>query len=503
MAGLSLGSCGGDSNWLFFALLAILGSDHLSDSFLVAVAVALSLFVGFLLTWAFTPGGAAWRHGRTRLGRTAIPAPGQLMAFSIGSTPAVVSSDPAVAREILCHASFADRPLKRSARELMFARAMGFAPGGGAHWRLLRRAAASHLFCPRRVAAHEAARQADCAALLNAVAAEQEATGAVRLRRHLQAAALSNVMGTVFGKRQLAGEAAEIDCLVREGFELLGAFNWSDHLPWLALRRRRPRVRRLVRRLIAGHRAAAGREEGGSSDDFVDVLLSLQANQELDEDDMVGVLWEMVFRGTDTTVLLTEWAMAELVRHPGVQARLRTELEGAAGPGGAISDADAAALPYLQAVIKETLRAHPPGRCSPGPASPPPTSTSATGWWSQRGPLRWSICGPSPTTRASGLSHGSSARRGSCRRRAAPPWTSAAATSGWPLSAPAGGSAREGTGHGHGGALGRPPRPPVPVAPADGHPVSMAEVLKLSLEMETPLVTAAVPTSSAAAALSV
>lgn len=330
-----LASGAGDSNWLFFALPAILGSDHLSDGFPVAVVVAISLFVGFLLTWVFSPGGAAWSHGRTRLGPTAIPGPRglpilgnllalssglphralaalarassgageQLIAFSIGSTPAVVASDPAVAREILCHPSFADRPLKRSARELMFARAMGFAPGGGAHWRLLRRTAASHLFCPRRVAAQEAARQADCAALLNAVAAEQKATGAVLLRRHLQAAALSNVMGTTFGKGQLAGEAAEIDCLVREGFELLGAFNWSDHLPWLGafydpsgVTRRSaaliPRVRRLVRRLIAGHRAAGGpEEEGGGSGDFVDVLLSLQANQELDEDDVVAVLW--------------------------------------------------------------------------------------------------------------------------------------------------------------------------------------------------------------------
>ncbi|CAA6675129.1 unnamed protein product [Spirodela intermedia] len=386
----------------------------------------------------------------------------------------------------------------------MFARAMGFAPGGGAHWRLLRRAAALHLFCPRRVAAHEAARQADCAALLNAVAAEQEATGAVRLRRHLQAAALSNVMGTVFGKRQLAGEAAEIDCLVREGFELLGAFNWSDHLPWLALRRRRPRVRRLVRRLIAGHRAAAGREEGGSSDDFVDVLLSLQANQELDEDDMVGVLWEMVFRGTDTTVLLTEWAMAELVRHPGVQARLRTELEGAAGPGGAISDAEAAALPYLQAVIKETLRAHPPGpllswarlstadvHLSNGMVVPDGTTAMVNMWAIAHDPSLWAQPWEFRPERFLPAEGGAAVdvRGGDLRL------------------APFGAGRRVCPGRGLAMAT---------VAlwvarlvhrfqwlPADGHPVSMAEVLKLSLEMETPLVTAAVPTSSAAAALSV
>ncbi|CAA0806413.1 Cytochrome P450 78A7 [Striga hermonthica] len=63
----------------------------------------------------------------------------------------------------------------------------------------------------------------------------------------------------------------------------------------------------------------------------------------------------MIFRGTDTTALLTEWVMAELVLHPKVQARLREELDGA----GAV--ADLAAMPYLQAVVKEALRVHPPG----------------------------------------------------------------------------------------------------------------------------------------------
>lgn len=69
----------------------------------------------------------------------------------------------------------------------------------------------------------------------------------------------------------------------------------------------------------------------------------------------------MIFRGTDTTALLTEWCMAELVRHPAVQARLGAEVDAAVGAGGCPTDADVARMPYLQAVVKETLRAHPPG----------------------------------------------------------------------------------------------------------------------------------------------
>ncbi|KAJ3705793.1 hypothetical protein LUZ61_009498 [Rhynchospora tenuis] len=69
----------------------------------------------------------------------------------------------------------------------------------------------------------------------------------------------------------------------------------------------------------------------------------------------------MTFRGTDTTALLTEWAMAELILHPTVQSKLRAEIDSVVGSAGTIGDADVAKMPYLQAVVKETLRAHPPG----------------------------------------------------------------------------------------------------------------------------------------------
>lgn len=69
---------------------------------------------------------------------------------------------------------------------------------------------------------------------------------------------------------------------------------------------------------------------------------------------------EMIFRGTDTTALLTEWVMAELVLNYEVQHKLHHELNIVVGNKN-ITDADVAKLPYLQAIVKETLRVHPPG----------------------------------------------------------------------------------------------------------------------------------------------
>ncbi|GLJ48330.1 hypothetical protein SUGI_1020270 [Cryptomeria japonica] len=294
----------------------------------------------------------------------------KLMAFSLGSTRAVITSDPEVARELLSSPYFADRPLKQSAKQLMFGRAIGFAPNGD-YWRMLRRISAAHLFSPRRIAVHEAGRQAECLKMLCDIRNECVSKGAVYLRPHLQAAALNNIMGSVFGLRLDGdGEGREVREMVEEGFELLGAFNWADHLPWLRpldpwrihsrCAQLVPRVRVFVQHIIDQHRQSAVPRNTADSD-FVDVLLSLQGCDKLNDDDMVAVLWEMIFRGTDTVALVTEWTMAELVMNDEIQSRAQAEIEAVVGRDRSVCDEDIARLPYLQAVVKESLRMHPPG----------------------------------------------------------------------------------------------------------------------------------------------
>lgn len=303
-----------------------------------------------MTSWAFSPGGPAWKNGRHRTGRVEIPgkkglpvfgslfslshglahrtlasmassfsssthAAKKLMAFSLGSTPAVVASHPQTAREILTSPHFANRPIKQSAKQLMFSRAIGFAPDG-AYWRMLRRIASTHLFAPKRILAHEADRQLECAAMIKEISKEQLSEGKVVLRTHLQAASLNNIMKIVFGKRyeincnnnQKAGE--ELQEIVKEAFELLGAFNWSDHLTWLKywstcdpfrVQQRCltlvPRVKTLVKQIIDEHlrQKSSLREENDVVSDenshFLDVLLSLEGEEKLNEDDMVAVLW--------------------------------------------------------------------------------------------------------------------------------------------------------------------------------------------------------------------
>ncbi|XP_058080868.1 cytochrome P450 78A5-like [Magnolia sinica] len=376
-----------------------------SSSFLQFEFLAILLLLAITFTFCFSPGGFAWALIAKNRSPTAIPGPSglpligllipfsgpithrvlarlartfnaiPLMAFSIGLTRFVISSHPQTAKEILNSSAFADRPVKESAYELLFHRAMGFAPFGE-YWRNLRRISATHLFSPKRIAAFGGFRREIGMKMVGEIRAAMVERGEVEVKRVLHFGSLNNVMRTVFGRKFEFGrekEGDELEELVSEGYELLGKFNWSDHFPlvgWLDLQGVRRRCRGLVcrvngfvGRIVEEHRKKR-RGDGGGDDgeeDFVDVLLDLEEEDRLSDSDMIAVLWEMIFRGTDTVAILLEWILARMVVHPDIQSRAQSEIDAVVGKSRPISDSDIPNLPYLQSIVKESLRMHPPG----------------------------------------------------------------------------------------------------------------------------------------------
>lgn len=72
------------------------------------------------------------------------------------------------------------------------------------------------------------------------------------------------------------------------------------------------------------------------------------------------MLQDLIFAGTDTTITTLEWAMAEILRHPEIMNKAQAELAEVVGKGKPIEEGDVSRLPYLQYIVKETLRIHPP-----------------------------------------------------------------------------------------------------------------------------------------------
>lgn len=68
----------------------------------------------------------------------------------------------------------------------------------------------------------------------------------------------------------------------------------------------------------------------------------------------------MFIGGTDSSYAVLEWAMAELINHPKQMGKLQNEVRSAGSSVDHITEDHLRAMPYLKAVISETLRLHTP-----------------------------------------------------------------------------------------------------------------------------------------------
>ncbi|KAL4566633.1 hypothetical protein LXL04_030753 [Taraxacum kok-saghyz] len=68
----------------------------------------------------------------------------------------------------------------------------------------------------------------------------------------------------------------------------------------------------------------------------------------------------MFAAGTDTTFTNLEWTISELLRHPQIMKKLQHEARQIGQGRSMITEDDLDSMPYLKAVLKETLRLHTP-----------------------------------------------------------------------------------------------------------------------------------------------
>ncbi|KAI7756482.1 hypothetical protein M8C21_031044, partial [Ambrosia artemisiifolia] len=77
-------------------------------------------------------------------------------------------------------------------------------------------------------------------------------------------------------------------------------------------------------------------------------------------DTIKAIISDVFSGGTDTTSSSIEWALSELIRHPQAMKRLQQEATEVAKGRSMITEDDIEEMPYLKAVLKETLRLHTP-----------------------------------------------------------------------------------------------------------------------------------------------
>ncbi|TMW91873.1 hypothetical protein EJD97_013799 [Solanum chilense] len=248
----------------------------------------------------------------------------------------------------------------------------------GPHYVKVRKLCNLELFTPKRLESLRPIREDEVTAMVESIfndCTKPDNRGkSLLMREYLGSVAFNNITRLTFGKRFMnaAGEideqGQEFKGIVSNGIKIGGKLPLAEYVPWLrwffsmeneALVKHSERRDRLTRIIMDEH-TLARKQTGDTKQHFVDALLTLQKQYDLSDDTVIGLLWDMITAGMDTTTITVEWAMAELVRNPRVQQKAQEELDRVIGSDRIMSETDFSRLPYLQCVAKEALRLHPP-----------------------------------------------------------------------------------------------------------------------------------------------
>ncbi|KAK1578631.1 hypothetical protein Q3G72_031862 [Acer saccharum] len=122
---------------------------------------------------------------------------------------------------------------------------------------------------------------------------------------------------------------------------------------------------RIVEKVLKEHeeKAVKGNFDPNQRKDLMDILLEVyndpSAELKLTKKDIKSFFLDIFMAGTDTSSAAMQWAMGELINHPTAFMKLRDEINTVVGPNRLVKESDIQNLPYLRAVIRETLRLHP------------------------------------------------------------------------------------------------------------------------------------------------
>ncbi|KAI7738854.1 hypothetical protein M8C21_012271, partial [Ambrosia artemisiifolia] len=191
-----------------------------------------------------------------------------------------------------------------------------------------------------------------------------------------------NLLGNLMLSRDLANPDSKLGS---EFFTLmLGLMEWGGHpnisdlYPWLRrfdLQGLRAKMDRDVGKAIeiasgwvkerVEKRSKEAEQGNERRKDFLDVLLDYEGTgkdepEKMSERDITIFILEIFLAGSETTSSTIEWALTELLRHPEKMVWAKKELASVIGPNEKFDESAIDKLPYLQAIIKETLRLHAP-----------------------------------------------------------------------------------------------------------------------------------------------
>ncbi|WOG90985.1 hypothetical protein DCAR_0310233 [Daucus carota subsp. sativus] len=309
---------------------------------------------------------------------------GPLFHIYLGSKLCLVVSSPEMAKEFLKtnEATWLNRPQTEALDYLTYgSQDFAFATYGP-YWKFIKKLTMSELLGGQTLGLLQSVRVQEVGSMVKEILKKAEAGETIDVGSRLVRLTNNVISRMLMRKRSSENEdeAGDITKLFKEATEISGRFNVSDYI-WFCrnldlqgIRKIfvdiRARFDNMVDRIIEEHldvkRKWKENGDGGHAEkNLLNILLDISEDQsreiKLSREHIKAFMLDVFSGATDTSSLTLEWALAQLINHPHIMEKARQEIDTVVGKNKLVEESDITNLPYLQAIVKETLRLHPPG----------------------------------------------------------------------------------------------------------------------------------------------
>lgn len=246
-----------------------------------------------------------------------------------------------------------------------------FAPYGN-YWRFMKKLCMTKLLSTQQITRTRHIRREEIKRLLNMMIQSASRNEAIDMEALLTKLTNNIICRMAVSTRcsEEDDEAEKIKELVSGSFELTsktGVIHLMGPFKWLGVwyfanqvNNMTQKYDELLEKLLKEHQEKVRSEH---DKDLMDILLEVyhdeKAEFRMTRTQIKAFIMDLLVAGTSSSADTMQWALAEIINHPNVVTRVREELEKVVGTSRLVEESDITNLPYLQAVVKETLRLHP------------------------------------------------------------------------------------------------------------------------------------------------
>ncbi|WCJ19175.1 Cytochrome P450 77A3 [Euphorbia peplus] len=306
-----------------------------------------------------------------------LPKYGPIFTLKMGSRTLIIVSDAKLVHEALIQRGplFATRPPENPTRKIFSCNKFTVnAAVYGPVWRSLRRNMVQNMLSSSRLKEFKNVRDSAMDKLVDRIKSEAKSNdGVVWVLRNARFAVFCILLDLCFGLEMDEETILRMDQVMKSILMVLDP-RIDDFLPILSpfFSEQRKKVQKVRKEqiefmvpLIERRRKALknpGSDPNAMSFSYLDSLfdLKIEGRESCPSDaELVSLCSEFMNGGTDTTATAVEWGIAQLIDNPEVQEKLYEEIKNVVG-NRTVSENDVEKMEYLQAVVKELLRKHPP-----------------------------------------------------------------------------------------------------------------------------------------------